>query len=142
MKPAKNTNLKFIIPVKNFVDRALAEGQVWINSSAYYQSDLLLRILLDVALKKSSVGDICSSNDKYPSPDTVMAMLAKSHCHTSREDIEKLIAELFQNQVKNHLMFKSKKIPKVMLAIDLHDEEYYGKHLYDGDMRLTMFSSR
>ncbi|MDH5403548.1 MAG: transposase [Candidatus Heimdallarchaeota archaeon] len=27
-----------------------------------------------------------------------------------------------------------------MLAIDLHNEEYYGKHLYDGDKRLTVYS--
>ncbi|MDH5403549.1 MAG: hypothetical protein OEY49_13725 [Candidatus Heimdallarchaeota archaeon] len=109
MTSSQNTNLKSIVPVKNFVDRALAESQVWINSSTYYQSDLLLRILLDVDLKKSSVEDICSSNDKYPSPDTVMVMLAKSHCYKSRDEIEMLIAELFQNQVKHHQMFKKKK---------------------------------
>lgn len=137
-----NTNSKSIRQTKKFVDRSLAESQAWINSSTYYHSDRLLRIILNAALDRTSIEDICSSNPEYPSPDTVMTMLAKTHCNTSRDKIEDQIAGLFQSQVKHHVMFKRRTPPKVMLAIDIHDEEYYGKHLYDGTLRLTMFSHR
>jgi len=72
----------------------------------------------------------------------VMAMLAKTHCNLPRDEIEANVSQLYQNQVKHHTMFKRRKSPEVILAIDLHDEEYYGKHLYDGSKRLTLFSQR
>lgn len=142
MKSNQNTNSKSNKQIKKFVDRGLAESQAWINSSTYYSSDLLLKVLLDVALAKGSVEDLCTNRADYPSPDTVMAMLAKTHCDSSRREIETQIAQLYQSQIKHHIMFKGRNAPEVILAIDLHDEEYYGKPLYDGDKRLTMFSQR
>jgi len=142
LKSDQNTKFKSNKQIQKYVDRGLAEGQAWINSSTYYSSDQLLKIMLQAALEKSSMEDICSSDNRYPSPDTVMAMLAKTHCDISREEIELQIAELYQSQVKHHTIFKSRKPPEVILAVDLHDEEYYGKHLYDGSKRLTMFSHR
>ncbi|MCY3415147.1 MAG: hypothetical protein INQ03_26075 [Candidatus Heimdallarchaeota archaeon] len=61
---------------KKFVDRCLAESQIWINSTFYYESEDLFRILLHAALEKSSIEDICKSSKELPSPDTVMAKLA------------------------------------------------------------------
>ena len=142
MKSDQNTMSKSIKQIQKFVARSLAESQVWINSSTYYHSDQLLRIILNAALDRTSIEDICSSTPKSPSPDTVMTMLAKTHCNTSRDKIEDKIAGLFQSQAKHHVMFKRRTPPKVMLTIDFHDEEYYGKHLYDGPLRLTMFSQR
>ena len=142
MNTVKNTKCKSNKQIKKFVDRGLAESQAWINSSTYYSSDLLVKVLLDTALAKASVEDLCSTRTEYPSPDTVMAMLSKTHCHSSRDELEVQIAQLYQNQIKHHAMFKTRKSPEVILAIDLHDEEYYGKHLYDGSKRLTMFSQR
>lgn len=134
-------HFKHIKLTKKYVDLCLADSQAWINSSAYYHSDGLFRILLHAALEKSSIEDICQSQKQLPSPDTVMAMLARTHCSSSRENIEDLVAELFQQQVSRHNMFGGFKPPKVILAIDLHDEEYYGRHLFDGDKRLTSFSA-
>lgn len=140
MNTIKNTNSRINKQINKFVDRSLAESQTWINSSTYYSSDLLLKVLLDAALDKSSVEDHSTRNSHYPSPDTVMTMLAKTHCDQTRDEIETQIAALYQSQVKHHLMFKRRISPKVILAIDLHDEEYYGKHLYDGNKRITMYS--
>lgn len=127
---------------KKFVDQCLADSQAWINSSTFYDSERLFRVILHAALEKSSVEDICrSKKKKLPSPDTVMAMLANTHCSKTREDLENQVAELFQQQVAKHNMFGGWKPPKVILAIDLHDEEYYGRHLFDADKRLTRFSS-
>lgn len=137
-----NTNSRSNVQIKKYVDRGLAESQTWINSSTYYSSDLLVRVLLDTSLAKASVEDLCTNRIDYPSPDTVMAMLAKTHCNSSRDKLEAQVAQLYQNQVKHHSMFKGRKPPKVILAIDLHDEEYYGSHLYDGTKRLTLFSQR
>lgn len=125
---------------KKFVDRCLAESQAWIKSSTYYHSDFLFDILLKAAVKKTSIENICFGSPQLPSPDTVMAMLAQTHLLKSRDELETQVSQLYQAQVSRHVMFKHHRMPKVILAIDLHDEEYYGKHLFDGEKRVTMFS--
>ena len=127
---------------QKLIDRALAESQKWIQSSAYYDSQQLLQILLQAAIQKTSVEDICQSSH-LPSPDTVLAQLNKSHCSRSREQIENSVAKLLQSQVLRHPSFKRRSPPQVFLALDLHDEEYYGKPLRDRNGTLyTMFSHR
>jgi hypothetical protein len=132
---------KHIRLTKKFVHQSLADSQAWINSSKFYDSDTLFRVLLHASLDKTSVEDICRSSNRLPSPDTVMAQLASTHCQSSRDLLEQQISELFQTQVGKHNMFKGYKPPKVILAIDLHDEEYYGEHLFFDEKRFTTFST-
>ena len=126
---------------KKFVDQCLADSQAWIKSSKFYDSDSLLSILLHAALEKSSVEDICQSSDRLPSPDTVMAQLAMTHCQSGRDLLEQQISTLFQSQVRKIPMFRGRRPPEVILALDLHDEEYYGNHLIYDQKRFTTFST-
>ena len=134
-------HFRHVLHSKKFVDQCLADSQAWIKSSKFYDSDGLLSVLLHAALERSSVEDICQSSDRLPSPDTVMAQLAMSHCQSSRDLLEQQVSTLFQNQVRKLPMFRGRTPPKTILALDLHDEEFYGNHLIYDQKRFTTFST-
>jgi hypothetical protein len=72
-----------------------------------------------------------------------MRALKAKYGELDQSDIEEQVSKILQQQVKQLPQFKGRYKPRVMLAIDLHDEEYYGKDLYDqSDNRLVFYTSK
>ena len=106
----------------------------WLDSSRDYNSDALFRVLILAALERSSVEDISNFQQELgvgPSPDTVMRALKRFYGDQTRLEIEQHVAAQLQQTVLQLPHFKTRRKVEVNLAIDLHDEEYYGKDLHD-----------
>lgn len=135
---------------KKVFDRALENAQSWIGNTKYYQDGQLFEILLISALENSSMEDIVDEYKKkrglkIPSADTTMNSIDKVYKKLSMRQIQDKIAKNIQNvaiQTLPHFTKKQYKHSKVTLAIDLHDEEYYGEHLFDNDRQITMISPK
>ncbi|MDH5404118.1 MAG: transposase [Candidatus Heimdallarchaeota archaeon] len=102
--------------------------------------DFVIRISKDFIedqylLQQEQAGGYGSS----PSGDVVMETLDRSYGKMQLGAIETQISTNLQKMAKILPQFKRKRT-SVILAVDLHDEEYYGKHLLDPKGReITMF---
>lgn len=133
------------LQIQKVAERSLNSSQNWLDSSRDYASKDLFQVLILAALERSSVEDISYSLrelGKAPSPDTVMRALNNKYGQLDRSKVEQHIASLLQQQVQQLPHFKGKKRPKVVIAIDLHDEEYYGKALYDQSGNRLVFYTK
>ncbi len=131
---------------QKLAERTLNSSQDWLDSSRDYDTTTLFQILTLAALERSSVEDISYHLREVgdaPSPDTVMRALKYRYDGLDKSMIEQHVSNLLQQQVLQLPHFKGKQRPKVVVAIDLHDEEYYGKDLYDqSGNRLTFYTKK
>ena len=144
MKPQHQRKSR--LQIQKVTERTLNSSQDWLDSSRDYDTRTLFHVLILAALERSSVEDISHHLREYgdsPSPDTVMRVLDRKYGGQNKLEIEQHVAALLQQQVLQLPQFKRRKKCKVNLAIDLHDEEYYGKGLYDqsGD-RLNFYTHK
>lgn len=132
---------------KKVLDCALENAQFWTGNSQYYSGSDILRILLVSALENTSVEDTSTNlrknlNSNIPSQDTVLRVLHSNYKDLSVIDIQNQIAHNLQILVKSLPQYKHKR-SKVVLAIDLHDEEYYGNDIFDAEGRqITMIGQK
>lgn len=118
----------------------------WVSGSQKYGSDKIFKTVILAGLRKTSLEDQClllqeqaGGYGSSPSADVVMKTLDREYRDMDLEILEKTITTNLQKMATLLPEFASKK-KKVVLAVDLHDEEYYGKHLVDRKGRdITMF---
>lgn len=136
---------------KKVFDRALENAQLWIGETKFYSGTQLFKVLLISALENSSIEDVVHEYKKkrgliIPSGDTTMNSLDKEYQERSMKQIQDKIAKNIQDvaiRTLPHFTQKQYKRSKVTLAIDLHDEEYYGKHIFDKNgFQITMISPK
>lgn len=146
---------------KKYFDRALRNtinnknaDNNWIQNTANYSAKQFLDILTYAGLDKTSIED---STDTFrekaegygstPSADTTFRSLRSLYADHNPVELDLKLSNLLQNQVAKLPEFRrSKKRNKLIwlrrglkLAIDLHDEEYYGDPIFDEDgNELTM----
>ncbi len=132
-------------------DSVLENAQSWIGDTKYYSEEQLFKVLVISGLENSSMEDVVDEYKKkrgikIPSADTIMNSLDKMYKKLSLEEIQDKIANNLQDvaiRILPHFTQKQYKSSKVTLAIDLHDEEYYGKHLIDKNgLQITMISPK
>lgn len=122
------------LQIQKLAERSLNSSQDWLDSSRDYDSRTLFNILVLAALERSSVEDLSHhimEMNEGPSPDTVMRSLKKKYDGLNQTIISNHVSEILQNQITQLPQFKMRSKPRVTIAIDLHDEEYYGKTLED-----------
>ena len=126
--------------------RAMKNSQLWTKNSTKYSSEQIFRILVSAGLNRSSVEDQCiflqeksGGYGSSPSADVVVKSLDKTYESLDLIEIEEIISNNLQKEAILIPQFKHRKT-KAIVAVDLHDEEYYGKELTDESGRLyTMF---
>ena len=130
-------------------DSALENAQSWIGDTKCYSEGQLFKVLVISALENSSIEDVVDEYKKkrgikIPSADTTMNSIDKKYKELTMEEIQDKIANNFQDvaiRTLPHFTQKQYRRSRVTLAIDLHDEEYFGKHLFDKNGRqITMIS--
>ncbi|MFV2013928.1 MAG: transposase [Candidatus Heimdallarchaeota archaeon] len=130
------------LQIQKVAERSLNSSQDWLASSRDYDSSTLFNILVLAALERSSVEDlshhIMEMNDG-PSPDTVMRSLKQKYNGLNQTIISNHVSEILQKQIIQLPLFKMRGKPKAIIAIDLHDEEYYGKNLEDQSKNRLVF---
>lgn len=127
-------------------DHALKNSQYWTTKSTFYSSEQIFRTLISAGLNKSSVEDQClflqgeaGGYGSSPSADVVMKSLDKTYGNLDMREIEDIISQNLQKEAVLIPQFKHRK-SKVIVAVDLHDEEYYGQELTDDNGRIiTMY---
>ena len=120
---------------KKVFDCALENAQFWVGNSKYYSGDDIFNILLLSAFERSSVEDVStylrtSNTSQIPSQDTILRVLDLNYRKMSLVAIENQISYNLQNMANLLPYFKHKR-SKVVLALDLHDEVYFGEHIFD-----------
>jgi len=128
---------------QKIIDSALENAQFWVGNTQYFSHNDIFKILLLSSLESTSVEETCDrlreeSTGMIPSEDTVMTVLHRNYSNFALHDIENQISYNLQKLVKKLPYFKHKR-SKVILAMDLHDEVYFGKPLFDDQGRqITM----
>ncbi len=127
-------------------DHALNNSHFWTGKSTHFSSQQIFKTLISAGLNKSSIEDQCiflqeetGGYGSSPSADVVMKSLDKTYGNLDMKAIEDSISQNLQKEAMLIPQFKHRK-SKVILAVDLHDEEYYGKELADENGRvITMY---
>jgi len=127
-------------------DRAINNSHLWTKKSTQYSSKQIFKTLISAGLNKSSIEDQClylqeeaGGYGSSPSADVVIKSLDVSYGDLDMSEIENLISLNLQREAVLIPQFKHRK-SKVIVAVDLHDEEYYGKELTDDNGHvITMY---
>ncbi|OLS28203.1 MAG: hypothetical protein HeimC2_08580 [Candidatus Heimdallarchaeota archaeon LC_2] len=128
------------------IGKALDDAKSWVNKSSKYSSEQIYKTLLVAGLRKTSLEDQClhlqeraGGYGSSPSADVVLKVLDQQYGAMDLDTLEQTIAKNLQRMAIMLPQF-GKKRQSVIIAVDLHDEEYFGKPLYDRDGReITMY---
>ncbi len=127
------------------IGKAMADSQSWVSRSPKYDSDQIFRTIVMSGLRKTSIEDQSLLQQEQaggygssPSADVVMKILDRNYMNLELRKIENIISNNLQKMAMLLPQFTRKK-RSVIVAIDLHDEDYYGRHLVDQEGReITM----
>jgi Transposase DDE domain len=122
------------LQIQKVAERSLNTSQDWLDTSRDYDTRALFNIIVLAALERSSVEDLSYHMREMsdgPSPDTVLRALKKRYDGLDQSTISSHVSEILQRHVLQLPAFKKRRKPKVVLALDAHDEEYFGEDLYD-----------
>ena len=126
--------------------KAMANSQFWVSGTHKYDSDQIFKTIVLAGLRKTSIEDQSLLQQEQaggygssPSADVVMEILDRDYRNMELRKIERIISTNLQKMAMLLPQFTSNK-QSVILAVDLHDEDYYGKQLIDQEGRqITMF---
>lgn len=124
----------------------MSNSQFWVSASPKYDPDQIFKTVVLAGLRKTSLEDQClllqeqaGGYGSSPSADVVMKTLDQEYRDMDLETLEATIATNLQKMALLLPQFLRKK-QSVVVAVDLHDEEYYGKPLLDQEGReITMY---
>lgn len=132
------------LQIQKFFNRARDYCKLWVESTKYYASEALFDILCYSALERCSVEQGSRQLKELgtaPSGETVRNQTKKQYDGLEQKVISELVADLLQYLVSRMPHFRGNRRPEVVLALDLHDEEYYGKNLFDQSGNRLVFGT-
>ncbi|MCY3410928.1 MAG: transposase [Candidatus Heimdallarchaeota archaeon] len=141
MKPEHQRKSK--LNTQKIIDCALDNAQFWVGNTRYFSHKDIFKLLVLAALEQTSVEDIATmqretSSGVIPSEDTIMRILHQKYDELVMAEIEEQISVILQQMAMKLPFFRHRR-SRVVLALDLHDEEFFGKALIDDEgRRITM----
>ena len=133
------------LQMQKLLTRSLQQSQDWISSSKYYDSTLLFKVIVLAALEQSSVEEtvelLQEDHVAIPSAETVLDTLIQRYQQLDQQEVEMLLSSHLQNLALQFPAFQGNEA-KCVVAIDLHDEEYYGKDIYENNQRLVVYTKK
>ncbi|MCY3415146.1 MAG: transposase [Candidatus Heimdallarchaeota archaeon] len=121
----------------------MAECHELIEGSKSYSAEEIMRVIFQAALRRRSIESMSETlRDEFQSPsaDVIRKQVSEFYDKHSLDSLSHVFKEMFYTQVKKHAAFKKRRKPEVILAIDLHDEEFYGKIIEDEDKCFILYS--
>ena len=122
--------------VQKVTDYALDKSTLWIAQTSQYSERSIMETVFTTAINKSSlestVNKLQIKAEGYgsiPSADTIFRAINKEYGDLSLEEMETKVSSNLQEIANLALM--EMKGTKVNLALDIHNEEFYGKSMND-----------
>ena len=116
--------------VQKVTDKALDNSNIWLSKTRNYTERNLMEVLFKTAIDKSSlestVNKLQIKAEGYgsiPSADTILKTINREYQELSIDEIESKFSKNLQ--MVSQSMIKSSR-SKVDIAIDIHNEEFYG----------------
>ncbi|MCY3413301.1 MAG: transposase [Candidatus Heimdallarchaeota archaeon] len=124
--------------------RAMEQCKNFVAPSLCYSEDELFKALLHSAIEKTSLEDVCESQRsrfrKFPTSETVFNRIGKKFDQVSQEELEIRFSDLFQSYALKHPYVKPNL--NAFLAVDLHDEKFFGEDIVENQVIWNMRSNR
>ncbi len=121
--------------VQKVIDNVLDNSNIWLSKTRDYSERSLMKVLFKTATDKSSlestVNKLQIKAEGYgsiPSADTILKAINREYHELSIDEIESRFSKNLQ--MVSQSMLKSKR-SKVDIAIDIHNEEFYGVSVKD-----------
>ena len=121
--------IKGKLQVQKVTDNTLNNSHIWLSKTRDYSERTQMEVLFKTAIDKSSlestVNKLQIKAEGYgsiPSADTILKAINREYQDLSIDEIESKFSNNLQSLSK--IMLKSKS--KVDIAIDIHNEEFYG----------------
>ncbi len=128
--------IKGKLQVKKVTEYALDKSNLWIANTSKYSERSILETILETAIHKSSlestVNKLQIQAEGYgsiPSVDTIFRAINREYADLSLEEIEAKVSSNLQEIANLSVLGIRKK--RVNLALDIHNEEFYGKSMND-----------
>ncbi len=125
--------IKGKLEVKKVTEYALDKSSLWLSETSRYTERSLMETVIKTAITKSSIESTVNrlqikveGYGTIPSADTIFRAINREYADLSLETIEEKVSGNLQEIAD--LSFAGM---KVNLALDIHNEEFYGKSMND-----------
>lgn len=128
--------IKGKLEVKKVTEYALDKSNLWITNTSKYSERSIMEAILETAILKSSLESTINrlqiqaeGYGSVPSVDTIFRAINREYADLSLEEMEAKVSLNLQEIASLSVLGVRKK--RVNLALDIHNEEFYGKSMND-----------
>lgn len=128
--------IKGKLEVKKVTEYALDKSNLWITNTSKYSERSIMEAILETAILKSSLESTINrlqiqaeGYGSIPSVDTIFRAINREYADLSLEEMEAKVSLNLQEIASLSVLGVRKK--RVNLALDIHNEEFYGKSMND-----------